>query len=258
MEYIDLQEHFIELWDFLPLNQKHEYAVQLLNNCVVRRDSEFYNNSVLNICHFYTYTLHCLLCKLYLLEDENIQLLQYIQVTNRVFNGKDDNRKFPKITSKDVQQTLFNAIEKDAIYYFFHLLNIDQDNQIFKRHIDIFNDRNTVAHLNYSFYSRDKFNTLLQNIQINLKELSKKMYLKMKKKITSELYELEKRKLISEDDYLPQIESINQQYYLNLFDYKLIMQNKVIEEPLKQNYKKYLKLYINEHLQLNDEKNIEK
>lgn len=252
---VDLSEDLVELYDFLPLNQKHEYAIQLLNNCIVQKDTEFYNNSVLNICHFYTYALHCLLCKLYLLEDESIQLLQYIQVTTRVFDGRDSSRKFSKITSKEIEQTLFNAIEKDAICYFFHLLDIDRDNQVFKRHTDIFDDRNAVAHLNYSLYSRDKFDQLLENIRTNLQELSKKMYSKVKKKITKELYDLNKRKLLSEEDYLAQFESLNQQYYLNLYDYKLMVQNKLIKEPLKQNYKTYLKLYIKEYLQLADDEN---
>ena len=114
-DIIDLSEDISELWDFLPLDAEISYPNFLLQNCIIRKDTEFYNNATLNICHFYNYILHTYLCRLYLANDNNIELLKYIQLTKNVFSKKDGSRKDIIICCENINLNLFTEIEKEAI-----------------------------------------------------------------------------------------------------------------------------------------------
>ena len=129
-DIIDLSEDISELWDFLPLDAEISYPNFLLQNCIIRKDTEFYNNATLNICHFYNYILHTYLCRLYLANDNNIELLKYIQLTKNVFSKKDGSRKDIIICCENINLNLFTEIEKEAINYFYHILNFDKSHQI--------------------------------------------------------------------------------------------------------------------------------
>lgn len=251
-DLIDLSEDISELWDFLPLNIEAQYPEFLLRNCVVRESIDFYNNVALNICHFYNYILHTYLCRLYLADENNIELLKYIQLTKEAFSRKDGSRRDLTICCENINLNLFTEIEKEAINYFYHILHFDKSHQISKKHQHIIDVRNSVAHLNYTVINRDVFLSIISDIIEVLSFIADKIYRNTRKVIYEELDDRVRRGLLDTENYNIYFEEINQKHYLSKHDY-LLMKNKGLLNDIKENsYKYYIKFYIENDLGIED------
>lgn len=252
-DIIDLSEDISELCEFLPLNIENLYPSFLLQNCLVRKNTEFYNNVALNVCHFYNYVLHTFLCRLYLAENKNVEFLKYIQKTKEVFSGKDGRRKNIDICDADVNLTLFNEIEKEAINYFFYLLKFDKSHQVYKLHQDIIDIRNVVAHLNYESISYELFITLVKKIKDNLLFLSKCLYSNTKTVFYQELDPPVRKGIMDKENYLEYIANMNKTHYFSQNDYKLTVKNNLLKDIKIASYKYFLDMYIKNVLGLSIE-----
>ncbi|MCL2144044.1 MAG: hypothetical protein FWH43_00900 [Endomicrobia bacterium] len=244
---INLSEEITPLWDFMPLNGGNtEYAIRLLSNNFVSKDDDFYNNPTLNICHFYIFVLHNMLHRLYICKDQHIELLKYIQITSEVFKDIDSDKDttLRAICSKEFSITLFNKLEREAIKFFFYLFNIDKTNDICQKNTSIFDLRNRIAHLNYVPVRYESFLDTINKICMNLQNLSQMLYEKITQYIfLNEITPLIDQNLIDDTNYIEYFNDINIKYGLCEYDYKLCIENKLIE-TLDVSYKAYLKLYI--------------
>lgn len=247
-DIIDLSEDISELWDFLPLNNPDTYPSKLLLSCFARKDLEFFNNAALNITHFYHYILHILLCRLYLANDKNLELLAYIQKTKEVFSGKDRRRNVI-ISPETVNTNLFIEIERDAINYFFHILKFDKSQREVEINQKIIDIRNSVAHLNYIPLTQEGFMQLKENILHNLNFLFPKIYKATNlKNIISSEFKQRFKTTSSYDESLLAIEEMNAKHYLTKFDYILMVKNKLFVDVKPNSYKKHLQKYIESSL----------
>lgn len=247
---LDLNEDIQDLWSFLPLDIENLYPSFLLRNCIIREDTEFYNNIAMNICHFYNFVLHTFLCRLYLANESNIEFLKYIQKTKEVFSGKDGRHKNIDICCENIKLELFNEIEKDAINYFFHLLNFDKSHYVFKTHQEITDIRNNVAHLNYTIVNKDLFFSLKGKIKKNLLFLSQKLYPNTKKIFFYELDENVRKNIIDKENYALYIAEINKKHYFSPNDYSLLIRHQLLKNVKPQSYKYFIDLYIKNELDI--------
>lgn len=243
-EIKDLSEDIADLWDFLPLKPDSLYPESLLQNCVLRENTGFYNNATLNICHFYNYVLHTFLCRLYLSDNQNIELLKYVQTTKEVFSGRDGHRGNVVITRENINVNLFIEIEKESINYFYHILNFDKGNQISKKHQNIIDIRNSVAHLNYILINENTFLSVIHDIKEILQFISEKLYKNTKKVICEEINESFRKGLLDIYNYQVYFDEMNGQNYFSKNDYKLIKTKGLLRDAPQNNYKYYIKLYI--------------
>ena len=75
---------------------------------------------------------------------------------------------------------------------------------------EIFDLRNSVAHLNLDIVNRNRFEDFVSKIQYNLSELLKKTYKITKEIIIKELKEnIKSERLLNDSDILPIFEEIN-------------------------------------------------
>ncbi len=243
-DIIDLSEDISELWDFMPLNTKVQFPELLLRNCIVRENTEFYNNAALNICHFYNYVLHTFLCRLYLADDNNIELLKYIQLTKEAFSRKDGSRRDLTICCDNINLNLFTEIEKEAINYFYHILHFDKSYHISKKHQDIIDIRNSVAHLNYTIINRDVFLSLISNIIEVFNFIADKIYHDTRKAIYEELDDRVRRGLLDTENYNIYFEEINQKHFFSKHDYQLMKDKGLLKDIKENSYKYFIKLYL--------------
>lgn len=247
-DIIDLSEDISELWDFLPLSAKDVYPEYILRNCFIRNNTDFYNNASLNICHFYNYILHTYLCRLYLADENNIELLKYIQLTKEVFSRKDGSRRDLTICCENINLNLFTEIEKEAINYFYHILHFDKSHQISKKHQHIIDIRNSVAHLNYTVINRDVFLSLRSDIVEVLSFIANKIYQNTRKIIYEELDDRVRRGLLDKDNYQIYFDEISQKHYFSGHDYQLMKDKGLLKDIKENSYKYFIKLYIGNFL----------
>lgn len=253
-DIIDLSEDISELWDFLPLNTTSEIGSLLLQNTLIRKEKPFYNNICLNVCNFYIYILHCWLCRLYKLDENNIELLKYIQITKSVFCSAEEGEKIVISDAQHIVAPLFFKIENDAFDYFLYLMDIDKGCcGEYGIHKEIFKIRNQSAHLNYNPLSYEKFQNLVSNIKNNLGFWASKFYQKLKNLMYNEITPLIEDKLIDSDNYENYFVELNRNYNISTYDYKLFLQNNLFTDPIQGTYKEYLKKYIDKELNLNIE-----
>ncbi len=252
-DIIDLSEDISELWDFMPLNAEDLYPSFLLQNCILRQNTEFYNNATLNICHFYNYILHTFLCRLYLADEAHIELLKYIQVTKEVFSGKDGRRRDINVCCESINLKLFNEIEKEAINYFFHLLKFDKTHQIAKTHQEIIDIRNSVAHLNYISIRRDLFLELIKKIKKNLAFISEKLYHYTKTVFYEELDGAVRKNLMDNENYIEYMGEMNKKHYFSPNDYRLAKINGLLKAVKENSYKYFIQKYIDEELLISEQ-----
>ena len=249
-DIIDLSEDVAVLWDFLPLNAEVQFPEFLLRNCVVRENTEFYNNATLNVCHFYNYILHTYLCRLYLADEKNVELLKYIQLTKEAFSRKDGSRKDVVICCGNINLNLFTEIEKEAINYFYHILHFDKSHQISKKHQHVIDIRNSVAHLNYANINRDVFLSLISDIVEVLSFIADKIYHNTRTVIYEELDDRYRRGLLDTENYNIYFEEINHKHYFSKHDYQLMKDKGLLKDIKENSYKYFIKLYIENYLDL--------
>jgi hypothetical protein len=246
---------FTELEDFMPLNCVKQYAYSLLNNNNIT-NREFCNNIALNVCHFYIFIIHCLLCRLYKTDEKHQEFLQYIHLTNEVFNSRDKNKSMEadiKINVENINVDLFHKMgkERGAINYFFYFLGIAKGDSICGINSDIFDTRNKVAHLNYDNIDKEALDKLIKDIVNNLSFLSKKLYKNYTREIIySEIQEAINNDSLDESNFQMYFEEVNKNFYISAFDYKLLIENHVLGDVGNNKYKQYLKKYVTEILGL--------
>ncbi len=183
-----------------------------------------------------------------------MQLLAYIQLTSENFtsNSNEEQQVLDSISQNTFDASLFNGIERGAIRYFFYLFNIDKHNVIYQRHNEIFDLRNSIAHLNYRLVSHDTFIHTVQQIENNLTDLSTYLY----SKVTRQVFHCEISPLIAagtidDTNYQGYFDDINARYNLCTMDYMLCRKNKLGHSCTGRNeYGKYLKMYIEYILKL--------
>lgn len=252
-DIIDLSEDISELWDFIPLNTTSEIGELLLQNTLVRRDKPFYNNICLNVCNFYIYILHCWLCRLYKLDENNIELLKYIQITKSVFCSSEEGEQVIISDTQHITAPLFFRIENDAFDYFLYLMEVDKGCcGEYGIHREIFKIRNQAAHLNYNPLSYEKFQELVTNIKNNLSFWASKFYQKMKSLMYDEITPLIEEQLIDDDNYEDYFVELNRKYNISAYDYSLFLKNNLFANTVQGTYKEYLKKYMDDVLQLSE------
>lgn len=250
-DLIDLSEDISELWDFLPLNKDSEIGELLLQNTLIRKEKPFYNNICLNVCNFYIYILHCWLCRLYKLDENNIELLKYIQITKRVFCSSEEGEQVIISDPQHIIAPLFFRIENDAFDYFLYLMNVDKGKcAAYTLHKNIFKLRNQAAHLNYNPLSYDKFQGLVSDIISNLKSLASEFYVYIDKLISNQITPLIEEQLIDSDNYENYFVELNRDYNISQYDYSLFLKNNLFTDSIQGTYKEYLKKYIYDILKL--------
>ena len=78
-------DNLYELKKFIPIElnpSTQNYIDKLLDN--MGTNSDFYNNAVLNLSHFYIFCIHCMLVKAYK-HEERVELLGYLKKTTDYF-----------------------------------------------------------------------------------------------------------------------------------------------------------------------------
>ena len=133
---------------------------------------------------------------------------------------------------------LFTEIEKEAINYFYHILNFDKSHQIAKKHQDIIDIRNSVAHLNYATISRESFLSIISKIIEIFHFISDQIYQNTKNVIYEALDDRVRRGTIDSDNYEIYFEEVNQKHYFSKHDYQL-MKDKGLLKDIKENSYKY-------------------
>ena len=253
-DIIDLSEDISELWDFLPLNNTETIGNLLLQNTLIKKDNPFYNNISLNVCNFYFYIIHCWLCRLYKLDENNIELLKYIQVTKSVFCSSEEGEKVVISDSQNIIAPLFFRIENDSFDYFLYLLDINKGCcGEYGVHKEIFKRRNQAAHLNYNPLSYEIFQKLIEDIKNNLCFLANQFYKKIKTLMYDEITPLIEKQLIDADNYKEYFIDLNRKYNLSQYDYSLFIINNLFLENVSGTYKEFLKQYIIDELNLSFE-----
>lgn len=252
-DLIDLSEDISELWDFIPLNKDSEIGELLLQNTLIRKEKPYYNNICLNVCNFYVYILHCLLCRLYKLDENNIELLKYIQITKSVFCSAEEGEQVVISDSQHINAPLFFRIENDAFDYFLYLMNVDKGCcGEYGTHKAIFKIRNQAAHLNYTPLSYENFQSLVTDIKNNLSFWASQFYQKMKSLMYDEITPLIEEQLIDSDNYENYFVELNRNYNISPYDYNLFLKNNLFADAIQGTYKEYLKKYIEDVLKLSE------
>lgn len=241
---IDLEEELYELKEYLPINTSNKFFAVMFSNLLVVKESDFYNNAVINLAHFYNYILHNLLVRLYNCDCNYIELLHYLQLTEACLNS-NDGQKIELKKDKKIDIYTFKNKEKNAINYFFHILGLDRTSQIYKNNQLIFDKRNLSAHLNYQIINSEMFDEFLTLISINLNFILEKMYKCTKQLIVDDLLVGIRKHLILKNDYESFFEQINIDYNLSINDYKLIIRKNYLKN-IKENTPKY---YISQYVQ---------
>ncbi|WP_413854053.1 hypothetical protein [Candidatus Ruminimicrobium bovinum] len=246
---IYLNSELDELKSFLPLNIRNPYFLVMFENMLLVENSDFYNNAIINITHFYNFILHCFLFQIYYV-DENLELLKYLQKTTGILNSKDGSKKID--ISKDFDIAYFSNIEKDAINYFLHIFKLDKSSHLCQKNQEIFDLRNSAAHLNMDIINHNRFEYFIAKVQENIEEIFEKVYKYTKKIIITELAKAIKKKRIDESSYVQIFEEINRNYYISINFYKLFFKNNKIDNPKTNSPNYYIKKYIKEYLQLEE------
>lgn len=241
---IDLEEELYDLKEYLPINTSNNFFIVMFSNLLVVKDSDFYNNAVINLAHFYNYILHNLLVRLYNSNCNHLELLHYLQLTEACLNS-NDGQKIDLPKDKKIDIYTFKNKEKNAINYFFHILGFDKTSQIYKNNQLIFDKRNLSAHLNYQIINSEMFEEFLTLISTNLNFISEKMYKCTKQLIVNDLLIRIREHLILKDDYESFFEQINLDYNLSMKDYKLIIRKNYLKN-IKENTPQY---YISQYVQ---------
>lgn len=241
---IDLEEELYELKDYLPINTTNNFFTAMFSNLLIVKESDFYNNAIINLAHFYNYILHNLLVRLYNCNCDHLELLHYLQLTESCLNS-NDGQKIELKKDEKIDIYTFKNKEKNAINYFFHILGLDKTSQIYKNNQLIFDKRNLSAHLNYQIINSEMFDEFLTLISTNLNFISEKMYKCTKQLIVNDLLVGIRKHLILKDDYESFFEQLNLDYNLSTYDYKLIIDNNYLKN-IKENTPKY---YISQYVQ---------
>ena len=229
-DIINLEEDdtVAEIIRFLPKNTDDNvipFFDKMFQNLCVFGNSDFYNNAVLNLTHFYTYLLRTYLVRLYNSNKSNIELLKYLQNTENCLslkysNGSEENKI--SIGEKTNIYT-FQAKERNAIRYFFHILGFDEEDSVYRDNEEIFKKRNNVAHLQYTNVTEDDFNIFANNILNALTKIVEKLTATTKQLIVNTIEEYNsKNPIIGIDDIKNIFENINKEFYLSEMDYYLI------------------------------------
>ncbi len=253
---LEEDETIIEIKKFLPIitdDNVIPYFEKMFQNLCIIEGSEFYNNAILNLTHFYNYLIRAYLVRLYNSCDDNILLLKYLQTTesclNPTYSNSGENDNIYIDTKSDI--STFKAKERRAIRYFFHILNIDENSCIFKYNEKIFKKRNNVAHLQYSNITKEEFDEFSQNILLGLTNIVIKLIPTTKQIIIANIENYKNQDLISDEIYDIQnvIEEINKEYYISEMDYYLInKQDGSIKSASKNSNLYFVKRYCNEVL----------
>lgn len=240
-EYIEadnIEDDLYELKKFIPIELNpttQDYIDKLLDN--MGANSNFFNNAVLNLSHFYIFCLHGLLVKIYR-NTERFKHLQYLkEITKKPVNCE--------LNLKDFEHNIFNRIEPEAIVFLFYYLEIDSHSHIFQRNTDIFNARHEIAHFNEKIFSYDKYQEVRTLIESNLSELFHKAYKYMKESLCAEIIEYNNSGSLDNQSYEAVFEEINQRYYITYFDYEMLA-NRLTSHKPKTNY--YILKYVVEQL----------
>ena len=100
---IDLEEELYDLKEYLPINTSNNFFIVMFSNLLVVKESDFYNNAVINLAHFYNYILHNLLVRLYNCNCNHLELLHYLQLTEACLNSNDGQKiDLPKDKKIDI------------------------------------------------------------------------------------------------------------------------------------------------------------
>lgn len=255
LEPKNLNEELIELQEYMPLDFENDFFIKMFQNMFIVEETNFYNNVSLNIVFFYIYIVHCFLARLYLADGKHIELLKYIQITEKALSKRDGKdsiylKKFEK--DNEINLHLFNAKEQEAINYFFHILNMDSGCVQCKKNQEIFDIRNNLAHLNFFVADKKVFTELLDNIVSNLAFISEKLYQQTKNLIIKELESSIDEERIDEFNYTEVFEDLNKKYYLSVKDYKLIVDAKYLENIKPYTPKYFINKYIIDDLGLGE------
>lgn len=242
---IHLEDDLSELKEYLPLNMKNPYFNIMFENLLFIDDTGFYNNAVINLTHFYNYILHCFLVQIYYSE-ENRNLLKYLQHTTGSLNSRDNQKQIKLDEQFDANS--FSNVEKNTINYFFHIFNLCSNSHLCKNNNEIFDLRNSAAHLNMDIINENRFNSFIEKIKDNLNKLLNKTYKYSKKLLEQELSEAIKEGRIDEGSYPEIIEDINYMYGLSQNFYKLILHHNKFEHVKINSPQYYEQKYIEEVL----------
>ena len=250
MALINLNESISELKEYLPLNMRNSYFEIMFENLLLIEETEFYNNAVINLTHFYNFVLHCFLLQVYYSE-ENRVLLKYLQKTTGSLNSRDNGKIINLEESFDLN--IFCNVEKDSIKYFFHILGFSENSHLCQKNQAIFDLRNSAAHLNMDIINKNRFDDFINKIQYNFDALLEKTYKNTKALIFKDLKEAINEERI--DEYLyPQIfEEINNVYNVSIKFYKLFLKYNNFENVTDNAPLYYMKKYILETLSLEKE-----
>lgn len=245
---IVIEDEIYELKDYLPLNCNNRYFEKMFKNLLVIKETDFYNNAVVGLTHFYIYVLHCYLLQLYHADDTHRELLKYLQTTTRCLNSRDNRITVNLDERFDILS--FRQKEKESIDYFLHIMKYSKTSQLCQKHQKIIDIRNKAAHLNFEIVDIGEFDTFLKLINENLYELLKKTYKYTKNIATKELKEAIKENRIDEEFYLPIFEEINQINHISLSFYKQSLHYNKFENVVENTPPFYLQKYIKEDLML--------
>ena len=227
-----------DLKKFIPIELNpttQNYIDKLLDN--MGANSNFYNNAVLNLSHFYIFCLHCLMIKLYR-DEERFKHLQYLKEIIKKPEHCD-------LDLEDFEHSVFNGIEREAMRFLFYYLAIDSHSHIFQRNKDIFDARNEIAHFNEQVFSCDRYQDVKTSIESNLSELSQKAYKHTKETLFAEIKAYVKTGSLDDENYATVLEEINQQYYITGYDYEMLTSRLTSHKP-KPNY--YILKYASDQL----------
>lgn len=239
------EDDLLGLKDYLPLNVNNNYFDKMFENLLVIENSEFYNNAVIGLTHFYTYVLHSFLLQLYRFRDER-ELLKYLQTTTRCLNSRDNNVSINLEERFDI--FAFRAKEKEAFDFFLHVFNLGKGSHLCKRNQQIFDTRNLVAHLSLEIIDRNEFNQFIELIKLNLEEVIEKVHEYAKKAVIEDLEEAIKDERIDESFYLPIFEEINQINHLSVNFYRELLRNDSFNNIQQNTPLFYIEKYIKEEL----------
>ena len=143
------------------------------------------------------------------------------------------------------EHSIFNGIEREAIIFLFHYLNINSHSHIFQRNKDIFDSRNEIAHFNEQVFSYDRYEDVRSSVENNLRELSCKAYKHTKESLFTGISDYTKKRLLDDENYITVFEEINQRHYITYYDYEMLA-NRLTSQKPKTNY--YTLKYATEQL----------
>lgn len=248
---INIEDEIYELKDYLPLNCSNRYFEKMFKNLLVIKETDFYNNVVIGLTHFYIYILHCLLLQLYHADSTHRELLKYLQTTAGCLNSRDGKVIINLEERFDILS--FQQKEKEAIDYFLHILELTKGSHLCQKHQKIIDIRNKAAHLNFEVINIEEFDTFLKLISDNLYELLQLIYKYAKSIVIKELKEAIKDGRIDEEFYLPIFEEINQIHHLPVNFYREFFKNNLFNNIQPNTPLFYMNKYIKEELKFSDD-----